>query len=88
MMYQRYVSKKKRIRSIKYMIDRVSGMWFLQRAAPKILSLQRSMFVRAMTETGALKDDDKKKYDSTYLQPKTKIQRTMDAKRAALGRAG
>ena len=88
MMYQRYVSKKKRIRSIRYMIARANGMWFLQRASPKILSLQRSMFVRAMTETGALKDEDKKKYDSTYLQPNTKTQRRMDARRAAPGSAG
>ena len=81
-MYQRYVSKKKRIRSIKYMITRANGIWFLQRAFPKILSLQRSIFVRAMTETGALKDDDRKKYDSAYLQLKTKIQRRTDPKRA------
>ena len=71
-----------------YMIARENGMWFLQRESPKILSLQRSIFVWAMTETGALKDDDRKKYDSTYLQPKTKIQREMDARRAVLGRMG
>ena len=70
------------------MIVRVNGMWFLQRVSPKILSLQRSMFVRAMTETGALKDEDKKKYDSAYLHPNTKIQRRMDAKRAGPGSAG
>ena len=88
MTYQRYVSKKKRIRSMIYMIARANGMWFLQRASPKSLSLQRSMFVRAMTATGALKDDDKKKYDSTYLQLKTKIQRRIDARRALPGSAG
>ena len=71
-----------------YMIARENGMWFLQRASPKILSLQRSIFVWAITETGALKDDDKKKYDSTYLQPKTKTQRVMDARRAVVGSVG
>jgi hypothetical protein len=70
------------------MIAREMGMWFLQRALPKILSVQRSMFVRAMTETGALKDDDKKKYDSAYLHPNTKIQSRIDAKRAGPESAG
>lgn len=88
MMYQRYVSKKNNTRSMIYMIVSAKGMWFRHRAFPKILSLQFSMFVRAMTETGLLKEDVKKKYDSAYLHPKINSHRQMDAARALPGNVG
>ena len=40
MMYQRYVSRKNRMRSMTYMMASVKGTWLLQRAVPKYLSLQ------------------------------------------------
>lgn len=46
------------------------------------------MSVRAMTETGLLKEEDKKKYDSAYLHPKINNHRQMEAARALPGKVG
>ncbi len=88
MTYHRYVSRKNRMRSMTYMIASANGTWLLHRAAPKYLSLQFKTFVRAMTATGLLKFDVKKKYDSVNLQPKISSQSESDAMRALRVRSG
>jgi len=88
MMYHKYVSKKKRIRSMTYIIVSVNGTWLEHNELPKIRSEQPCTLVRAITAIGLLKDEVKKKYDSVNLQPKTKTQSMIDAVRALRGKAG
>ena len=88
MMYHRYVSRKNNMRSMIYMIVSANGTWFWHRALPKNLSLHPWTFVLAMTAMGLLKDDVKKKYDSTNLHPKTRAQSRMEPARALRVRVG
>jgi hypothetical protein len=61
MMYQRYVSRKKRMRSMTYIIARVKATWFEQRLLPNNRSLQPWTVMRAITAIGLLKEDVRKK---------------------------
>jgi hypothetical protein len=82
MMYQRYVSRKNMMRSITYMIASVNSTWREQSTVPKNGSWQLTTRFRAMTATGLLNEEVRKKYDSTNLQPKTSVQSPIDATRA------
>ena len=82
MIHQRNVSRKKRTRSMMYMIVSVNAAWFLQRWSPKYLSLQFWIFIPTMTRIGSRKPWVRKKYDSVNLQPKTRNQSNSDAARA------
>lgn len=87
-MYQRYVSRKNRIKSITYMMASVIGTWFVQSAVPKNRSLQPWTFVRTMTAIGLPKEVVRKKYDSANLQPKMRSHKQTDAMRAWRLRSG
>jgi len=88
MMYHKYVSKKKRTRSMTYITVSVKGTWLEHKWLPNMRSEHPCTLVLAITAIGLLKDVVKKKYDSVNLQLKTRTQSIIDATRALRGREG
>jgi hypothetical protein len=88
MTYQRNVSRKKSVRSMRYMMVSAKAAWLVQSPWPRYLSWQFWTFIPTMTLMGSRKERVRKKYDSVNLHPNTSIQRRNDAARGPLPSAG